>query len=153
MNARRVIVARLSEDSMGGIATLQDVEDAEQLVDAVVAEELNAAADEIDRAQNRLVVKKTVVNILRRRANQGDGQTSPTPAAAPDFFQKDHLYTVPATGWRFRCVAVTTHPDSRERVAIGWQYRDHRWEEWSYDEPQWAGLREAGGMVVEAVTR
>lgn len=36
----------------------------------VLAEGLHAAADEIDQAQNRLVVKKTVVNLLRRRANQ-----------------------------------------------------------------------------------
>lgn len=75
MNARRKLIAELSEDSLGGIATLQDVERAERLVDAVVAAALHAAADEIDRAQGRLVVKKTVVNILRRRANQaGEGR-------------------------------------------------------------------------------
>ncbi|MEH0574373.1 hypothetical protein QBA54_07715 [Streptomyces sp. B21-108] len=45
------------------------------LVAEVVSVALHRAADEIDRAQNRLVVKKTVVNILRRRANQaGEGQ-------------------------------------------------------------------------------
>lgn len=45
----------------------------EELVDAhaaeAVAAELHQAADEIDRAQSRLVAKKTVVNILRRHAN------------------------------------------------------------------------------------
>lgn len=40
MSARRQIIAALSEDSMGGIATLHDVAHAEQLVDAHQAEVL-----------------------------------------------------------------------------------------------------------------
>jgi hypothetical protein len=47
----------------------------------VLAEELHHAADEIDQAQQRLVVKKTVVNLLRRRANQAGEKA--TPAGAP----------------------------------------------------------------------
>lgn len=38
MNARRKLIAALSEDSLGGIATLQDVDHAEQLVNAHRAE-------------------------------------------------------------------------------------------------------------------
>jgi hypothetical protein len=56
MSARRQIIAALSEDSYGGIATLQDVQRAEQLVDAhraeVLAEieaRLAAMASEADR--------------------------------------------------------------------------------------------------------
>jgi hypothetical protein len=48
MSARRQIIAALSEDSMGGIATLHDVAHAEQLVDAyrveVLAEKASAPA-------------------------------------------------------------------------------------------------------------
>lgn len=39
---------------------------------AAVSAALHAAADEIAAAQQRLVVKSTVVNILRRRANQAE---------------------------------------------------------------------------------
>jgi len=43
---------------------------------AALAEGLHRAADEIDKAQQRLVVKKTVVNLLRRRANQAEDVTT-----------------------------------------------------------------------------
>jgi hypothetical protein len=48
VNARRHLIAALSEDSMGGIATLSDVEHAEQLVDAHRAEVLREGADAIN---------------------------------------------------------------------------------------------------------
>lgn len=66
-----------------------------------------------------------------------------------DFFQPGHVYS-DATGWRFECAAITDHPDSRERVAIGWLYVDHRWEEQSYGEPQWAALQANGVDVTRA---
>ncbi|UJV42020.1 hypothetical protein [Streptomyces sp. AMCC400023] len=47
MSARRHLVAALSEDSLGGIATLQDVAHAEQLVDAYRAEILAEAKTEV----------------------------------------------------------------------------------------------------------
>lgn len=50
MSARRKLIAELSEDSMGGIATLQDVERAEQLVDAHAAEVLAEVADPTNAA-------------------------------------------------------------------------------------------------------
>ena len=48
MSARQQIVSRLSEDSMGGIATLHDVTDAEQLVDTHRAEVLAADGQAYD---------------------------------------------------------------------------------------------------------
>lgn len=47
MSARRQIVAALSEDSLGGIATLQDIDRAKALVDAHRVEVLNEALDTI----------------------------------------------------------------------------------------------------------
>jgi hypothetical protein len=47
MSARRQIIAALSEDSMGGIATLHDVAHAEQLVDAYRTEVLAEAKTEV----------------------------------------------------------------------------------------------------------
>jgi hypothetical protein len=50
MNARRKLIAALSEDSLGGIATLADVEQAEQLVNAHAAEVLAEAVKPDDAA-------------------------------------------------------------------------------------------------------
>ncbi|MET8404497.1 hypothetical protein [Streptomyces sp900116325] len=47
MSARRELIRRLSEDSYGGIATLQDVTDAEQLLDTYRAEVLAEVADKL----------------------------------------------------------------------------------------------------------
>lgn len=47
MSVRRQIIAALSEDSLGGIATLQDVAHAERLVDAHRAEVLAEAKNEV----------------------------------------------------------------------------------------------------------
>ncbi|MGW1497523.1 hypothetical protein ACWCQW_02845 [Streptomyces mirabilis] len=49
MSARRQIIAALSEDSLGGIATMEDVAHAEQLVDAHRTEVLGEGATELDR--------------------------------------------------------------------------------------------------------
>jgi DNA-binding transcriptional ArsR family regulator len=59
MNARRQIIAALSEDSLGGIATLHDVTRAEQLADAYRAEllaEVDALleAERMEHADRRL---------------------------------------------------------------------------------------------------
>ncbi|MFE2967534.1 hypothetical protein ACFXKC_28450 [Streptomyces sp. NPDC059340] len=49
-----------------------------------------------------------------------------TKNTAPDFFQPEHSYTH-RDGSTFRCVAVTTHPDGGERVAIGWHTDTAGW--------------------------
>lgn len=45
---------------------------------------------------------------------------------APDFFQPGHSYTH-RDGSTFRCVAVTTHPDSGKLVALGWHTDTADW--------------------------
>ncbi|GGV69033.1 hypothetical protein GCM10010294_25390 [Streptomyces griseoloalbus] len=50
MSARRQIIAALSEDSHGGIATLSDVDHAEQLADAHRAEVLAEGAALVEDA-------------------------------------------------------------------------------------------------------
>jgi hypothetical protein len=49
MSARRQIIAALSEDSHGGIATLADVAHAEQLVDAHRTETLTEGIDALSK--------------------------------------------------------------------------------------------------------
>jgi hypothetical protein len=68
-SARRQIVAALSEDSLGGIATLQDVDRAEQLVDAHRAEVLAADGQAYD---GELAMLRGLVRVLRVVARQDD---------------------------------------------------------------------------------
>lgn len=51
-----------------------------------------------------------------------DGNDEP----APDFFQPGHTYTH-RDGSTFRCDAITTHPESGWRVALGWHTDTADW--------------------------
>ena len=55
LSARRQLIAALSEDSFGGIATLSDVDRAERLADAHAAEVLAAVTDPADAATSYAV--------------------------------------------------------------------------------------------------
>lgn len=81
MSARRQIIAALSEDSTGGIATLADVARAEQLVDAYRAEIL-AELREATRRRKR-VSHKAVAAQLRTQPGEWApvGDYSSTSAA------------------------------------------------------------------------
>lgn len=64
--------------------------------------------------------------------------------ATPDFFEAGRTYTnseSPQYGWRFRCDAVTAHPEDGERTAIGWRFFNGQWTERSYGEDDWKDHR------------
>jgi hypothetical protein len=86
---------------------------------------LHAAADEIHRRvpdDERYVVKKTVVNILRRRANTvGEEATAAAVTATPDFFQAERTYQ--RRRWLFQCLAVAPNPFNGETRAVDFLYR------------------------------
>lgn len=96
----------------------------------VAAEALHAAADEIDRQVpdgERYVVKKTVVNILRRRANTaGEEAIAAAATATPDFFQPGHTYAREhhAATIRFLVRYVDASPCGTYRIAFGWRIED-----------------------------
>jgi hypothetical protein len=60
VNARRKLISELSEDSLGGIATLQDVDRAEKLVDAYRAEVLAEAKATSSQAATTYAVRSCV---------------------------------------------------------------------------------------------
>jgi hypothetical protein len=133
MSVRRQIIAALSEDSYGGIATLTDVERAEQLVNVLVAEVRREDAALLSRHGYELPADL----ILRRAtADAGEEASAQAPTATPDFFQVGRTYTEPGdtTDWRFRCDAITTHPETGERTAIGWRHFHGQWSEYAYGE-------------------
>lgn len=140
MKARRKLIAELSEDSLGGIATLQDVERAERLVDAHRAEVLAEAETEIAAAIDRnraehpdsesMMTRRLGMRAAERvvRGMREDAEkSSPTEAdATPAFFEPGHTYT-DGNGYRapelttiFRVEHVTRHPDRGHLRAIGW---------------------------------
>ncbi|MDX3639301.1 hypothetical protein [Streptomyces sp. MB09-02B] len=149
-SARRQIIAALSEDSLGGIATLADVAHAEQLVDAYRAEVLAKAADYFE--QRRPSREDAVSDFDRgRRATVGwvveelrEKATAEAATATPDFFQKGRTYT--STGpfglrLRFECEHLTRDPKVGDREAWGWLHRSdgtRRMQRmWDHDYPRW----------------
>lgn len=69
-------------------------------------------------------------------------KSSPTRAdATPDFYQPGHVYSYPryADGydWKFRVDTITTHPETGERIALGWRYWQGQWGEYAYGEDDW----------------
>ena len=131
-----------------GTGHCRDAMDAHR--DKAATEALHAAADEIDRQvpdDERYVVKKTVVNILRRRANTvGEEATAAAATATPDFFQAGRTYTqnapfrAPEDRPNFQCTAVAVHPTTGDRRAFGfdqpgvgapWSSASMRDEEWA----------------------
>lgn len=73
----------------------------------------------------------------RLRAMAGEGTAA--AAATPDFFEPGHTYTEAdgSTDWKFRCDAITTHPEDGERTALGWRHFKGQWAEYSYGEDDW----------------
>lgn len=51
----------------------------------------------------------------------------------------------------FRCDMITTHPDSGERVALGWCQFSEVWEARAYTEDDWAINVECGFSDIERV--
>lgn len=184
MSARRQIIAALSEDSLGGIATMEDVAHAEQLADAhrteVLAKaigrlraipvtctaltgpvwygdgwnsaitQLEEIADyqtpddeaypgELERLRALSLAVRVVVRNRRERSveeQQAELQRvmdahlawekNATKGTAPDFFRVGHAYTH-RDGSDFHCVAITAHPQTGQRLAMGWRSEHDEW--------------------------
>jgi hypothetical protein len=185
MSVRRQIIAALSEDSLGGIATLHDVAHAEQLVDAHRAEVLHEAAafvgndDTCDCGGCDTCIGRKLADGLRATAGEEASAQAPTAAELlpkadvvawlvkksreekswdaavlaskvargavrpnnlrtlpADFFEPGHAYTH-RDGTDFKCVAVTTHPQTGERLAMGW-----RVDSWACHYPATVGVNQ-----------
>lgn len=141
------------------------------------AEVLAEGADLIEQWQNDrddaaaehhggLTDTETAAHIAVRRAAKHlravaeGGEPAAAEEAAPSFFQPGHAYTH-RDGSDFRCVAVTTHPNTGEARAFGWRIRNG-WHEGATLDPddwqQYDGCPPPAGdesteSVPEAVTR
>lgn len=159
MSARRQIIAALSGDSLGGIATLADVTHAEQLADAHAAEVLASDGQAYDgelamlrglvRTLRTVVREPNTFDEVRRllwehasdeTAAYKEAQEKAIPAgttATPDFFQAEHTYQRDI--YEFRCHAIAPDPHSGEPRAIGLRSRNgFPWTGAAMDPDDWA---------------
>jgi hypothetical protein len=155
MSARRQIIAALSEDSLGGIATLADVAHAEQLVDAHRAEVFAEAAEAVDAIASDMRDKvgwpdrhaaPDAVAAVRAAAREmqwlatvpsGEKATTSGATATPEFFQAERTYQ--HGDWVFRCDVVTADPNTGKRTAIGWSWFEVGYGQVaSYTDAHWA---------------
>jgi hypothetical protein len=70
-------------------------------------------------------------------ANTGEEATAEAATATPDFFQPGHSYTHRNGVEDFHCVAVTAHPQTGERLAMGW-----RVDSWALHYPAAVGINQ-----------
>ncbi|MFJ4624293.1 hypothetical protein [Streptomyces sp. NPDC088812] len=89
------------------------------------------------RVAARKVVMGDVQRIALDHAVEDANARDNAKAGAPDFFQPGRTYASGDDDWRFRCDAVTTHPDDGERTALGWRHFRGEWEEYAYYEDDW----------------
>jgi hypothetical protein len=154
MSARRQIIAALSEDSMGGIATLHDVAHAEQLVDAHRTEVLVEVTAWLVKKAREFRAVNTRKGTAQANAVASMASKISRGAVRPDnlrmlpdpgFFEVDRTYANGTT--KFRCEAISPSPTTGEHRAIGWKYARvyavHHWFATALDPDDW----EHGGWV------
>jgi hypothetical protein len=112
---------------------------AKALVDAHRAEVLREAADLFERA-GRIVLDGGIMTAAeaaeRLRELAGEKATADAATATPDFFEPGHSYTH-RNGSDFRCVTVTAHPQTGERLAMGWHV-----DSWGLHYPTTVGINQ-----------
>ena len=89
-------------------------------------------AETTDWARGRGDAIAWVIGILRNPDPQrGEQQT--------EFFRPGRTYLFTRLGWKFRCDAVTSHPDTGKRVAVGYSHFGHgKWQTGDLSEGIWA---------------
>lgn len=66
-----------------------------------------------------------------------------------DFFDPGCTYR-DGSRWAFRCDMITTHPESGERIALGWCYFSGVWEARAYTDDDWEFVAACGFSDMEA---
>lgn len=85
-------------------------------------------------------IAPALLGLSSKATDEAGKDTSEGESTQPDFYQPGRTYIsreFPQYGWRFRCDAITTHPEDGERTAIGWRYFNNVWEPYAYGEDDW----------------
>jgi hypothetical protein len=145
---RRICPPHLSRDEYGRIlAEKFDAHRAQVL--AEVEARLAAMTDEADQYTAQLETEggdsspmyAQHIGLRRardavRRMTGGEKATADAATATPDFFEPGHSYTH-RNGSDFRCVTVTAHPQTGERLAMGWHV-----DSWGLHYPTTVGINQ-----------
>ncbi len=111
------------------IRCLEDIADYQQPDDEAYPGELQRLRATVLALRVAALRKEDLTEAQRVLNDHEDWRKKATAAAAtatPDFFQRGHSYTH-RDGTDFRCVEVTAHPQTGERVAVGWHIDGWGW--------------------------
>ncbi|UPZ27729.1 hypothetical protein MUK60_07755 [Streptomyces sp. LRE541] len=120
-----VLTDRVTES----VAALLDRQRAEVLAEADLLPKAQVVAWLAKKAR-----EDTSVWLLASKADRGAIRPDNLRMLPPDFFEPGHSYTH-RNGTDFHCVAVTAHPQSGERLAMGWHV-----DSWGLHVPTTVGI-------------
>lgn len=81
-------------------------------------------------------VQADTASLLASKVARGAVRPNNMQMLPPDFFEPDHAYTH-RNGTDFHCVAVTTHPQTGELIAMGWHV-----DSWGLHYPTTVGINQ-----------
>lgn len=88
------------------------------------------------RKEDLAEARRLLVIHAEHEMNAREKAATAAPKAAPEFFEPGHAYTH-RNGTDFRCVAVTTHPQTGEQLAMGWHI-----DSWDLHYPTTVGINQ-----------
>ncbi|MET7944228.1 hypothetical protein [Streptomyces sp. NPDC005302] len=110
--------------------------EADLLPKADVVTWLVKKAREIPRGNKIGRAQGDVIAVMASKVARGAVRPDNLRMLPPDFFEPGHTYS--AGPWDFNCAAVTTHPETGERVALGWtRINGGAWTTYSHEGAEW----------------
>lgn len=108
-------------------------------------------AREIPRGNKIGRAQGDVVAVMASKVARGAVRPDNLRMLPPDFFEPGHTYADPSSDydWKFRVDAVTTHPETGKRTALGWRSFRGEWGPYAYNEDDFeihliAGMTDGG---------
>ncbi|WP_329336193.1 hypothetical protein OG252_13380 [Streptomyces sp. NBC_01352] len=126
------MVGKVHEDGNRAMAQRKlDAHRAEVLAEADLLPKADVVAWLVKKAR-----EDTPVWLLASKVERGAIRPDNLRMLPADFFEPGHTYTESdgSTDWKFRCDAITTHPENGERTALGWRHFQGKWEPCAYFE-------------------
>lgn len=127
--------------------------EADLLPKADVVTWLTKKAREIPRGNKIGRAQGDVLAVMASKVARGAVRPDNLRMLPPDFYEVGRTYTDPSADydWKFRVDAVTTHPQTGERMALGWRHFRGEWAEMAYGEDSFeihliAGMTDGGGQ-------
>lgn len=112
---------------------------------ATIATHIDGTADKIPALQDRFGAFTTPESVQAFLRDLAEALRNLQPGQPADFFQPKRTYRIAGERgprWTFICATVTTHPNTGQRVAVGWsRFGSHQSATWvlgQIEEDVWA---------------